>query len=200
MKTSQEPASSSRSASISGRRSARSQMVRQEAPKTNPIFPIFAILTLIVALAIFVPMGAFFMAVTPENYASEDQRPIGRSSNNYLSNLAQMIVGFSPEPDEETFEGDEWLSISEVNQPDVWYYEQYRGVGNKDRTDRWKDFEIDRIDYEDDEQRIPRFAIAVEGDREVRYALEATDGSNVEAGNAPGPTDVVRPQFSWNGR
>lgn len=183
--------------SVSGRRSARSQMVRAEAPKTNPIFPIVALLTILGGIAVLVPMGAFDMATTPESYAGENERPLGRATANYLSGLAEMVAGFSPEPDEVNYQGSSWKSIAEANQPDVFHYEVYRG-GDRRRTDRWKDFEIDTIEYEDDEQRIPRFAVAEENGRQIRYPLESTSPDGED--RAPQATDVLRPKFSWSGR
>lgn len=138
------------------RRSVRSQRVRSEAVKTNPVWPVLLVVTLLVSCFFLSPY--FFLAMKKQEnvYYYTGEQKLGVTDHMVWTSIADSIAGFSSEPDEAAYrrsnpEG-EWVAISDKNPllRDTWYYKQFRGSYVDEPEKKIQTFEIDVIQFEDD--------------------------------------------------
>lgn len=133
--------------STAGRRSVRSQRVRQEAPKTHWIWPTVLILTMLIVAFFAVPYP--IMSVVPQDDKHYNGDQMRGSMDNMWTDIASAWAGFSVEPDPEAFKRnhppeDQWISIRQVGDPDMWRYKQR--LGTLDPQERLEHTIIDKVE------------------------------------------------------
>lgn len=179
------------------RRSVRSQRVRTEAPKTHWIWPSLLVINILIFAFFVAPY--FYLEIVKYTVDDVTLRGTGEGDivavtyryhgvqDNWYTDLASNIAGFSIEPDRDKWEARHaddpdatYISITEKdpNQPHIWRYKQFLGDylakanGNEQdaldmRLESWViDKVVEKPDPENEGQYIPEQAQALPAGQE----------------------------------